>query len=112
MLRVARRAVVVIEPHEALVARFLGTTWEEHGGAVNYVFRWSGSLFASVVKSQLGPGVRVEHVRLWDHPGLLHRAVARLPRGWRLSAVRLAYGVLAPFNRYGNMMVGVAIKRV
>jgi SAM-dependent methyltransferase len=42
MLRVARRAVVVIEPHDGLVGRLLGRTWEEHDGVRNYVFRWTG----------------------------------------------------------------------
>jgi ubiquinone/menaquinone biosynthesis C-methylase UbiE len=37
MLRVARRAVVVIEPHAGIVSRLFGTRWERHGATVNYV---------------------------------------------------------------------------
>jgi ubiquinone/menaquinone biosynthesis C-methylase UbiE len=110
MLRVARRSVVVIEPHEGLVAKTLGTTWEQHDDAVNYVFRWTGGFWAAVARSYLGKEADVAHVRLWDHSGALHRAVSILPERFRLRAAKLAYGVLAPANRAGQMMVGVVVK--
>jgi SAM-dependent methyltransferase len=110
MLRVARRSVVVIEPHDSLVAKLMGTTWEQHGDAVNYVFRWNGSFFAAVVRSYLGKGADVESVRFWDHGAALHRAVGMLPSARQLPAAKLAYRILSPLNRAGNMMVGVVTK--
>jgi SAM-dependent methyltransferase len=110
MLRVARRAVIVIEPYEALVAKLIGTTWEQHDDAVNYVFRWTGSSFTSVVRSYLGQGADVVHVRLWDHGAAIHRIVRVLPESSQLRAAKLAYGLLGPFNRAGNQMIGVVIK--
>ena len=41
MLRVARAAVVVIEPYESLVGKLFGQTWEKQGDATTYVFRWN-----------------------------------------------------------------------
>jgi SAM-dependent methyltransferase len=111
MLRVARQAVIVIEPHHGLVGTLSGTTWERQGEAVNYVFRWNGALLEQATRSYLlrSDAVVVAH-RVWDHSLLLGRTVARLPAGVRLPAARAAYGLLTPLRRAGNMMVGVVVK--
>jgi ubiquinone/menaquinone biosynthesis C-methylase UbiE len=111
MLRVARRAVVVIEPYDALVARLIGTTWEQHDEAVNYVFRWTSSAFAAVTRSYVGQAADVVDARLWDHGAAVHRAVRVLPDAAQFSAARLVYGALRPFNRMaGNQFVGAVVK--
>lgn len=39
MSRVAKKAVMVIEPYESLVGNVIGTEWEQHGTATNFVYR-------------------------------------------------------------------------
>jgi ubiquinone/menaquinone biosynthesis C-methylase UbiE len=111
MLRVARKAVVVIEPHHSAVGTLLGTTWERDGEAVNYVFRWNRHIFEQATYSFMQrDDVVVICRRLWDHPLAMTRAVDNLPGRARLPTARLLYGLLAPIHRAGNMMVGVVLK--
>jgi SAM-dependent methyltransferase len=111
MLRVAREAVVVIEPHYGMVGKVMGTEWETQGDAVNYVFRWNRPMLEQATRSYLlsRDAVVVTH-RLWDHSLLLGRAVGRLPAAVRPVAARAAYAALTPLGRCGNMMVGVVLK--
>lgn len=112
MLRVARTATVVIEPHAGLVGKLIGAKWEVHGEAVNYVFRWNALLLEQCASSYLlsPPGLIIVAARFWDHNVSVRRAVEHLPRWSRTMAARLVYGLLTPFNRFGNMMVGIVIK--
>lgn len=111
MLRVARQAVVVIEPHTGLVARIAGTEWEVQGQAVNYVFRWNRLLLEQCTRSfLLSQGAKVVVNRIWDHGSLVSRAVAQLPYGLRLPAAKVVYASLRYASRAGNMMIGVVIK--
>ena len=115
MLRVARRAVIVIEPHAGLIAKVLGTTWEKHDDEVNYVFRWNQLMLEEPARSLLLDSTTdVKAIRLWDHA----LTVARLARKLRLGtgraavfAARFFYAALnVPFSWLGNMMVGVVVK--
>lgn len=113
MLRVAKRAVLVNEPHWGLVARLIGTTWENHAGQVNYVFRWNQMLLEQATRSLLlQQPCQVEAIRLWDHAGAMHRMVGRIP--WprqQLRCAKFGYFVLNLFfRRLGNAMVGVVVK--
>ena len=112
MIRVARRAVVVLEPHEGLIARLLGTQWERHHESVNYVFRWNRWLFNSVIYSQLlETEKRIYALRIWDHNMMILRAVRFLGGGQSsLVAAKMLYTLLAPFNFFGNMFIGVLVK--
>ena len=111
MLRVARRAVVVIEPHAGLVARIAGTEWEVQGRAVNYVFRWNKLLLEQCTRSYLlSRDAQVMATRLWDHGSVLARAVGPLPRRLRLPAAKAIYSALRGASVAGNMMIGVVIK--
>jgi ubiquinone/menaquinone biosynthesis C-methylase UbiE len=111
MLRIARKAVVVIEPHHGAVGSLLGTTWETDGAAVNYVFRWNQLILEQAAYSYLLRGdVTVVCRRLWDHALAMSRVVDRLPARIRLRAARVLYGALAPLHFAGNMMVGVVVK--
>lgn len=53
MLRLARVAVLFLEPHKSLVGRVAGTQWERHGDAVNFVFRWDRALVEQVTSSYM-----------------------------------------------------------
>jgi ubiquinone/menaquinone biosynthesis C-methylase UbiE len=113
MLRVARRAVVVIEPHSGIVARIFGTTWEHHQGATNYVFRWNQHLLREVTYSYLvNPDVCVSVRRLWDHSGLMARMTSVVkPRRFAVGAARAGYGILDTVARpLGNMFIAVVVK--
>jgi ubiquinone/menaquinone biosynthesis C-methylase UbiE len=113
MLRVARTAVVVIEPHTGIVARLLGTKWETEGSSVNWVFRWNADTLTQITNS-FCPTERcqVVPVRIWDHNVVLGK-VARAFGGKAvgLHVVKILYGVLdACFWWAGNMMVGIVFK--
>lgn len=113
MLRVARRAVIVIEPHSGFVARLFGTKWERHGTAVNWVFRWNRNIFEQVTHSYLldtDPGIRV--LRLWDHSGAMAR-IGQMVGGKRLglTLARALYGCLNALLWWlGNAMIGLVVK--
>lgn len=111
MLRVARKAVVVIEPHTGLVGRLAGTQWEKQGAALNYVFRWNRLLLEQCTRSYLlSTDARILVDRLWDHGAVMARSVGRLPRRMRLPAARALYAASRGISPAGNMMVGVVIK--
>ncbi len=112
MIRMARLAAIVVEPHQSLVGRLIGTEWEKVGDAVNYVFRWDHDLFAQTARSQLvREPTEIWTKRLWDH----NQAVSKLSN-WtedepkKMAITRTAYGMLTPANRFGNMFLGVLIK--
>ncbi|MFJ7337131.1 class I SAM-dependent methyltransferase [Streptomyces sp. NPDC101110] len=111
MLRVARTAVIVIEPHDGLVGRLIGTEWERHGDVVNYVFRWNRSILNQATRSYLlcKRAIVLPH-RMWDHNVVVGKLARRFPERWRLTVAKAVYRVLRPVNRVGNMMVAVVVK--
>ncbi|AFY82270.1 class I SAM-dependent methyltransferase [Oscillatoria acuminata] len=113
MLRVARKAVIVIEPHLGLVANLLGMTWENHGGTVNYVFRWNALLLKQATKSYiLESPCYIQAIRLWNH-NLLMAKVGKILGGKQgaVLAVKSFYFILDwLFWWLGNMMIGIVIK--
>lgn len=116
MLRVTRRAIIVIEPHEGVVAKLIGTQVEKDAetGALNFVFRWNRWLFRQVVSSfWVGKEFRVEVLRFWDHSTAMLRIFRWLPGdALRLRAIQVTYWVLKNFFGWvGNMFVGIAIKK-
>lgn len=115
MLRVSRRAVVVIEPHAGLVARCLGREWERHDGVANYVFRWDERMLVQSVRSYLlERACAIEDIRFWDYTVLLYRLNDRLGSLSAASRIqKLAYRTLnacRPLRALGNMMVAVIVK--
>lgn len=111
MLRVARVAVIVIEPHHGAAGKLLGRQWEVQGDAINYVFRWNTTMLEQCTRSYLlSREARVIGMRVWDHGLAVARAVAHLPSPFRLPAAKAIYAALATVSRAGNMMVGVVIK--
>jgi SAM-dependent methyltransferase len=111
MLRVARTAAVVIEPHSGLVAGAIGTKWEVVGDAINFVFRWRRSILEQATRSYLlSNDAEVIVCRFFDHNVVVGRAVRRLPRRAQLLGVKAIYGVLHFAAPIGNMMVGIVLK--
>jgi len=111
MLRVARVAAIVIEPHYGAVGKLIGTEWEVHGDAVNYVFRWNRSILEQATRSYLlDKDSAIVPRRLWDHNLVINKATSRLPKKLQVRTAKTIYAALRPFNRFGNMMVGVVLK--
>ena len=111
MLRVARVAVILIEPHHGAVGKLVGREWEVQGDAVNFVFRWNTMMLEQCTRSYLlSRDARVIGTRVWDHGLVVARAVGHLPSRLRLPAAKAVYAALAPISRVGNMMVGVVVK--
>jgi ubiquinone/menaquinone biosynthesis C-methylase UbiE len=111
MLRVARGAVVIIEPHTGIVSRLFGQEWEQNDGSVNFVYRWNRSTIEQTVKSfLLRADLDVRTRRIWDHNIMVGRVVGLLPARVRLAAAKLIYGLLhIALPSLGNMMVGAVI---
>jgi hypothetical protein len=114
MIRVARRAVVVMEPAAGWAASCLGRTWEWNGNVVNYVFRWDSRLFEQALRSQiLQSDCRLIIRRMWDHHVAVNSFVSRLTRSDRgkLLLARAIYGLLRPLNFMGNQMIAIVMKQ-
>jgi len=115
MLRVARRAVIVIEPHAGLVAKLIGTTWEKHDDEINYVFRWNQLMLEEPARSLLlDSPTDIKAIRTWDHGLTVEKLIRKLRLGSGRAAVFAAkcfYAALnIPFSWLGNMMIGVVVK--
>lgn len=113
MLRVARRAVVVVEPHSGVVAKLLGTVWECKVDKVNHVFRWNQLLLEQVTLSYLLqiPSY-IKAIRLWDHNVMMSK-LAKLLGSKRVGLffVKFCYFFLnSLFWWLGNMMIGIVVK--
>jgi ubiquinone/menaquinone biosynthesis C-methylase UbiE len=53
MLRVAKKAVIVIESYDSWVGDLIGTEFEVQGNAINFAFRWNRKMMVQVTKSFL-----------------------------------------------------------
>jgi ubiquinone/menaquinone biosynthesis C-methylase UbiE len=113
MIRVARKAIIVLEPHTGWVAKAIGTEWERHGDAVNFVYRWNHESFRQVILSQLLESPKsIRVIRLWDHNSVIRKVVSKLGGGaLSLFAAKAIYALLTPFNAMGNNFIGVVVKR-
>jgi ubiquinone/menaquinone biosynthesis C-methylase UbiE len=111
MLRVSRKAVIVIEPRDSLVGNFIGTEFENIFGVENFVFRWNKSMFKNVVKSYLLKEVKViEFNSLWDHSLAVLKLTKFFSNSSSFFIIKLIYNILSPFNKLGNIMVGLVLK--
>jgi SAM-dependent methyltransferase len=112
MLRISTTAVVFLEPHNSVAGRMVGRTWEQHGDAVNYVFRWTRRLVQDVASSYLGrDSFRNLSFAFWHHNVMLEK-IGR-PLGIRASVpvLRAAKAVidrLLPAS--GNQFCGMIVK--
>ena len=112
MLRVARKGVVVIEPYNSVVGNFIGTEWEEHDGAINFVYRWDRKMMEQTVKSYLLKNYqKIRVFRIWDHNVVIGKIAGKFPGKVKLHMAKIIYACLRPFNFTGNMMVGIVLKK-
>jgi len=108
MLRVARKAVIVIESYDSLVGSIMGTQWELTGDAVNHVFRWNKRLINQVVKCYVLKNFKkITVLRYWDHSIMLLKVVNKFPKRMQYRIAKLLMSSLAPLNGLGNMMTTV-----
>lgn len=115
MLRIAARAVIFIEPRDSLVGRMIGTEWETHGPAVNYVFRWTPRMVRDVASSYLGrDSFRDLTFSFWHHnPVFAKMGKALGGGGFAMVCIRCAKTgmdlLLAPG---ANQICGLIVKRL
>jgi SAM-dependent methyltransferase len=111
MLRVCKKAVVVIEPRDSLVGDLIGTEFEKILGVENFVFRWNKTMFTNIVKSYLLRDFKsIEFYGIWDHSLAVLKLSKFLPEKFSLIFIKTIYTVLQPINKYGNIMVGCVVK--
>jgi ubiquinone/menaquinone biosynthesis C-methylase UbiE len=114
MIRVARKAVIVIEPHTGLITKALGQEFEEEEGEINYVFRWDHELLEQATKSQiLERPVHVETIRALFH-AKVYTTLDRVFRGdqGRILAAMKAFDATAgrALKPIGNSFIGLVVK--
>jgi SAM-dependent methyltransferase len=113
MLRVAKKAIVVIEPRESIIGRLIGTQFEKHEDIENYVFRWSRNTFSAITYSFLLRNIcTIKFIGLWDHNLVIGKIVGIFPKYTQLFIAKMIYKFLSIFDVFGNMMVGIVIKRI
>ncbi len=111
MLRVAKRAAIIIEPYNGIVGNWFGSEWEKTEDATNYVYRWDKKMIEQTVKSFLLRDFKKIYVnRIWDHNYLIYKITILFPKIIRLSVAKMIYTVLTPFNFLGNNMIAVILK--
>lgn len=103
MLRIAKKAVIFIEPAKGLAGSVLGSRWEQVKNAENYVFRWSKELIDDVCSSYLLHDFENLSQTFWWHN--IH--LGRLKKRW---LVELAHSTLTALPIGGNQILGVIIK--
>jgi ubiquinone/menaquinone biosynthesis C-methylase UbiE len=112
MLRVAKKAVMVIEPYESLIGNAIGTKWEVHGNAINWVYRWNRKMVEQTVKSYLLRDYdSIKVFRLLDHTLTINRIAKIFPRHISVLVAKTIYYLLSIFNFWGNMMVAIVTKQ-
>jgi ubiquinone/menaquinone biosynthesis C-methylase UbiE len=112
MLRVAHKAILVLEPHTGFLPTTFGTEWEIENGFINYVFRWNDNMLKQITKSYLLKEVHfIKGMKTWNHNLGASKIVKPLPKPLRLPALKFIYGVLNTlFGFWGNKFIGVVVK--
>lgn len=113
MLRISRCGVMFLEPHDSPVGRLVGTRWEVHDEARNYVFRWNKKMVGDVASSYIGAdSFRNLSFSFWHH-NILYSRLARLVGNGKFSIflIRSIKASLdALFGRVGNQICGLILK--
>lgn len=113
MLRIARVAVIFLEPHASLAGDLIGKKWEVHGPAVNYVFRWTRELVEQLASSYLGPdSFKNLSFSFWHHNVVFAKLGTRLRGGrFALRAIHMLKATLDWLcSSIGNQFCGIVIK--
>lgn len=114
MLRVARIGVVFLEGHDTLVCHLIGTVWEKHGSAINYVFRWNKRFVEQVTSSYLGPDSFNNHSFTFWHHNIVYAKISKaLGSSLGLFVIKIIKLLLdKTLGKFGNQFCGLVIKRL
>jgi hypothetical protein len=112
MLRIAQKAVLVLEPHTGFLPTTFGTKWEVEEGVTNFVFRWDHSMLTQITNSYLLKNTRfIKGIRIWNHNMGAAKLVKFLPKSLKLPALKFIYGTLNTlFGLWGNKFIGIVVK--
>lgn len=111
MLRVSKKAIIVIEPFDSWVGKIIGTEWEIVEASMNYVYRWNKNIVKQTVKSFLLKNYNsIKVFRLWDHSLAVLKIVKYLPLSLKYFGAKIFYALISIFNFAGNMMVCIVCK--
>ena len=112
MLRIASKAIIVLEPHTGIVTNLLGTVWEEQGEARNYVFRWNQDILEQITRSYLlSDTATVKAYQEWEHGDVIRKIAKPFPDSMKLVVMKAVYGILnIIFPMLGNKVIGIVIK--
>lgn len=113
MLRVAKKGVAFLEPHDSLVGRIIGTQWEKNGDAINYVFRWDKALVGKVLSSYLGPNGWTNISFSYCHHNIVYAKIINvLGSSLGLPAIKFIKALLdTTMGRFGNALCGLVLKQ-
>lgn len=110
MIRVSRLATCFLEPHNSMVGRTFGRSWERYPDAVNYVFRWDRQLVEDVASSYLGEDAHRNHsFAFWHHNRMMHRIGERIGGGRKAIRVLNLAKTIAP-DPLGNQFCGLIVR--
>ena len=112
MLRVAKKGVIFLEPHDSLVGRLIGTKWEKNGASINYVFRWDKQLVEQIISSYLGPNGFVNlSFSFWHHNPVYGRIANLFGSSLGLPVINLLKTTLdLCIGNFGNQFSGMVLK--
>jgi ubiquinone/menaquinone biosynthesis C-methylase UbiE len=108
MLRVAKRAIVFLEPHDSIIGKLFGTVWENNDGAINYVFRWSRKLVQDVASSYFSHDRFTNLSFSFCHHNLVYDRYLRFLGVSGLAALKATLDFF--FGRFGNQFCGIVVK--
>ena len=108
MLRVAKRAIVFLEPHDSISGKLLGRKWEDNDGEINYVFRWSRKLVQDVACSYFAHNRFTNLSFSFCHHNIVYDRYFRLLGVPGLSALKATLDFF--LGRFGNQFCGIIVK--
>jgi hypothetical protein len=113
MLRIAKKAVVFLEPHDSLVGRMIGTKWEQNGEAINWVFRWDKELVQQVVSSYFGSDkFKNLSFSFWHHNPVYAKIAQKMGSSLGLFTVKKIKWLLdITIGKFGNQFCGLILKQ-
>jgi|SRR5215472_14978815 len=110
MLRVARRAIVFLEPHDSVSGRLLGRKWEVNDGEINYVFRWTKKLVQNVAYAYFAHD-RFKNLSFsFCHHNIVYDRYFRFLGVAGLSALKATLDFF--LGRLGNQFCGIIVKPI
>lgn len=108
MLRISSYGVIFLEPHESLVGKVMGTEWERHDDAVNYVFRWDNLLVTKVVKSFFADdNYKNLSFSCWHHNPIFFK-LGKIIGKKGVGLFKMIMDIL--FSRFGNQFCCIILK--